>query len=156
MKCNFCETIGDENTLVFDPRWKYWLCPVCDAKIKAAGAAPEKKPIVEKPVKVIDPVDAELDAQYQEQLMAARERKIAEKIERNSTKKKTFAPKLKDMHANTPVVSRIDGELYCQVCGGKTIKKAGYTYTYEEKIQKYQCSTCGYAFSKYHDNVRIV
>jgi len=157
MKCHFCETIGDESTLIFDSLWKYWLCPVCDAKSKAAGAAPKKKPIEDKPVKVVDPVDDELDEQYQEQLMELRKRKIAEKIERNAARKGAYYPELKGRNRGKEPVSKIDGELYCQVCGGKKISKAGVMQTLEDgPIQKYKCSTCGYTFTKYHEEVKIV
>jgi len=157
VKCNFCKAIGDESTFKYDTMWMYWLCPVCYAKSKAAAEAPKKKTVVEQPVKVDDQVEEELDEQYQEQLRQARERKIAEKIERCAARKSAYYPEMKKRNFKKEPVSRIEGELYCQVCGGKKISKAGIMQTLDDgPIQKYKCSTCGYTFTRYHEEVKIV
>ena len=121
------------------------------------ASKPKKKvePVIEPITQVEDPIEEGLDAQYEEQLKALREKRIAEKIER-AARLKGRPAKLSEKLAHKDPVSKIEGELYCQVCGGKKIAKAGYMFTFDEKIQKYKCSTCGYVFSKYHDEVRIV
>jgi transposase-like protein len=156
-KCNMCGTIGEENGVIYDTIHRYWLCPVCKAKMDAASAPKPKPEVVIEPAAPVyeDPIEEELDAKYFEQLKEQRDRRITEKIERAAALKGR-STKNSERLAHKDPVSKVIGELYCQVCGGTKISKSGYLFNYDEKVQKWKCSTCGYVFTKYHENVRIV
>ena len=103
-----------------------------------------------------DPVEIMLDEQFAQQLKEKHDRDTIAKIEKFKTEKLERYSNLKTRLKYSPVVSKVEGELYCQVCGGKQISKAGIMFKQTEKVQKWKCGTCGYVFTKYHDEVRIV
>jgi len=103
-----------------------------------------------------DPLEALLDEEFARQLKEKHDRETLEKIEKFQKEKLGRYSNLKARLKYAPVMSKVEGDLYCQVCGGKQIAKAGIMFKQTEKVQKWKCANCGYVFTKYHENVRIV
>lgn len=121
------------------------------AAVKEDRDASEYEKVGEK-----DQVEIMLDEQFARQLKEKHDRDTLAKIEKFKKEKLERYSNLKTRLKYSPVISKVEGELYCQVCGGKTISKAGIMFKQMEKVQKWKCGTCGYVFTKYHDEVKVV
>lgn len=182
-KCPLCGTIVDESDLKTTISYMGGITPICpncrikadelfapiDAHYKELASAEnlkrmeeERKKNAKKYENAFSDEDAEEPEEIpefvlekeREQKYIENQRMINERIKNRAEKKIKYNNDLREKHRYSAPVSKVSGELYCQLCGSHKIVKAGYMYTVEEKIQKYQCDTCGYAFTKYKEEKR--